>query len=422
MRKAEKWIIGVLMGVTIISTTCTAEELFSDYQNEYEDSYVIYQGETIDIEAEPVITEKGKVTDDAPVWEYAFTAPRDGLYYVEITNVRENAKVYFEYADAWNNRSTFYNNWGTFNSKEGDLYTFYVSQDSGNTDFDFKLIMQQPTFEIAADVTRVNDSNCFSGQLNNYTYEAPVDGVYRFEVNCDMANAKTTTYITSSDGSRINNCYDENAYAQNIGLDKGEKYTISVEQTNGFGPYRVLIGVPQAITDISGYSLVKDKFEYHSQANYYMFTAPIDGIYRWGYETVSGDMFDSICMYNEDWSPKEDFDRNTYTAEDQTVEMEAGKTYYLEVVNPSMVYYVGEYTLHITYPKGMDANLISTADSKETVESQTADEESVSSEEQTETDKRIEELEKQIAEMKKENEMLQQIIEDSGIEISDLDD
>ena len=54
----------------------------------------IFTADPVQIEEEPeVVLGEGTVTEETPSFEYAYTAPRDGRYYIKVTDVSANCYI-----------------------------------------------------------------------------------------------------------------------------------------------------------------------------------------------------------------------------------------------------------------------------------------------------------------------------------------
>ena len=76
------------------------------------------------------------------------------------------------------------------------------------------------------------------GQVDEYTFSAPVSGRYRFEIS-ELASGSVNISVFNSSGSRIgNSTYIGNGRGLSVdGIIAGETYTVQVIQNDGLNPY-----------------------------------------------------------------------------------------------------------------------------------------------------------------------------------------
>lgn len=185
----------------------------------------------------------------------------------------------------------------------------------------------------------------YSGHLSqdndriNYTFNAPRDGNYRFDIGEVNANAKIRLLIWDSKDKQIADTYSGTSET----LKAGESYKIQVRCTKGSTDYVVSLGVQKAITDISKATSVNDQTTYQNQRNEYIFTAPNSG--RYYFELTETNANTSFRMLMWDRYDKSIMDTNS---EGKYVDLEGGETYSFQIRQSSGF---GSYKLLISYPK-----------------------------------------------------------------------
>ena len=71
-------------------------------------------------------------------------------------------------------------------------------------------------------------------------------------------------------------------------MEKGKTYILNVEYYNGSCEYIINIGVPIAVTDITGNTAVSGNLTYQDQKDRYRYTAPVSGTYRFDANLSAG--------------------------------------------------------------------------------------------------------------------------------------
>lgn len=207
---------------------------------------------------------------------YSFVAPFDGVYRVDLTGMiygtSVNLYLYDELGYTIRTNTYCINDTGLtgFELKAGKTYYVKVKQDEGTPSYQLSIGMQKATVDLTG-FTEYNDSIEYIDQCNRYTFSAPCDGLYRF----DMTGIKNETdfnfYVIDSLGKPIKTdtyCYNGHGITVND-LKQGEQYEIQVVQDDGFSSYTLSIGYQMNTVDIDGYSSVRDSVYYTDQRNVY---------------------------------------------------------------------------------------------------------------------------------------------------------
>ena len=226
----------------------------------------IFTADPVQIEEEPeVVLGEGTVTEETPSFEYAYTAPRDGRYYIKVTDV--SANCYIDggvYDDLGNSVVSL---WGKgdreemIELEEGGNYTVKIEQYSierDNTNFKVSIIAQKETTDIS-EVSEIKDQITFYQQKNVYTFTPKVNGNYRFEITDKTANAKFKLMARDAYDSNIMDVtaggYED---GKTIELEADTTYTIQVRQEEGIGQYTLHICQQKERIDVSGYTEIDD--------------------------------------------------------------------------------------------------------------------------------------------------------------------
>lgn len=186
----------------------------------------------------------------------------------------------------------------------------------------------------------IKDNN----DTDTYSLTASANGHHRFDLK-DMINGFIAKlYVYDSSGNNVGGTSSiENGRGITCTLEKGHTYSIEIKSRNGAGNYNLIIGQPKDAVEITTKDVVYDSIEYSEQLNYYTFTAPIDGIYRF-------DMSDMINGFNVKLYV---YDALEYQVggfscignnQGVTVTLKAGETYTLQVVQRDNL---GSYTLTV---------------------------------------------------------------------------
>lgn len=300
----------------------------------------VFVGETIAISEEPSVMFSGSISDKNNKDTYQYTPPRDGRYRFDLENIMAPAALRLSVYDSKNkNVFDMYASGAYAVLKAGETYTIYVEQYRGSTDYLLKIGVQKPTTDIST-VTTVYDQISFLDQKNVYSFTAPINGRYRFDLTEVKAETKFHTMIWDRLNNNIHDYYAENAY---VNLKEGETYQLQVRQYKNFGSYVMRVFCQKETRDITGYDTVCDSIEYEDQKNIYLFTPSIDGLYRFDIAEANANMRFRIMMWDRlENNIMDDYSGGGY------VNLKAGETYQLQVRQNKGI---GTYKLLIGYQK-----------------------------------------------------------------------
>ncbi|MDR0524957.1 MAG: hypothetical protein LBG90_03700 [Spirochaetaceae bacterium] len=119
-------------------------------------------------------------------------------------------------------------------------------------------------------------------RLNSFLFTPSRDGLYRFEITELKQNVRVNVAAFDSAGEIIASAAGvgrQNGATLN-GLTAGKTYRIQVGQHTGFSAYTLIIGHQKEPADTSAATDINDSMQYTDQRNVYLFTAPLDGNYR----------------------------------------------------------------------------------------------------------------------------------------------
>ncbi len=384
----------------------------------------LYVGDTLEPEQEPIVDLEGTVTDDEAVCEFLYTAPRDGNFYIEISDIKANCYVTIEIVDSLNNqiyiRHSCKSDSTHIDFEEGESYTIRIKQSSGNTGFTVHIYVPREAIDVT-DYGIVNDNITYDGQLNTYLYTAPRDGRYLFELDDKTANIDYSFSITDPYGKNI---YD--FYSPWVDFEEGATYQIKVGYSNGLGKYLLKLYDAQKQTeDISGYTDIKDNFEFTEQTNYYTFTAPVSGNYSFEFDSAALDR----CYFTiVDSGNTNIFSSAGYnlSGEVANVYLNAGEEYLIMIEKQYLYDGYGSYDFYVGYPSSaqeyLDNFSMAIVDDSSDNEIDSESKEDLIASEEADTSQEnlilqeLEALQSEIDDLKDENEMLKNALEENEIE------
>lgn len=130
----------------------------------------------------------------------------------------------------------------------------------------------EPQAEDITGLTSFSGSVVEKGQINRYSYTAPVSGNYYFDTGLDF-NTAVWVEVANEYGGRIKR-YTSRVEAE---LTAGTSYLINIEYASSPRDYTVQIGIPHEIMDIGSQTAVSGSLTYKVQKDRYLYTAPADG-------------------------------------------------------------------------------------------------------------------------------------------------
>ncbi|MDR1803801.1 MAG: hypothetical protein LBQ94_09370 [Treponema sp.] len=289
---------------------------------------------------------------------YSFTAPRDGTYRFEMAELRG---AYVRLI-AWDSSEqpvadstiSVSNGGGITPYLEGEqTYRIEVRQSGNFIVSPYRLIIghQKETIDISR-LTGLIDGIDYTNQRNVYTFTAPRDGTYRFEM-AELRGAYVRLILW--DRPDYQPVADTTISVSNGGgitpyLEGGQTYRLEVRQSGNFvkSPYRLIIGHQKETVRINGPDRVNDSIQYTAQRNVYAFTAPADGRYRFEMAELNGAYVRLIAWDRLDYQPIADTTISVSNGGGITFNLTGGQTYRIEVRQSGGNFVKSSYSLVIT--------------------------------------------------------------------------
>ena len=293
---------------------------------------------TTSIGSATILSYSGTVSSDDQRDSYTFEAPFDGRYRADISGMQSGTAVELYFYDSAGNRlgsNTYCTNGEGVTVKDltaGSTYEVRVEQYSGYSSYSLNIGLQKPTTDIS-DITELTDSIEYTDQRNVYSFAAPIDGRYRFELSNMMSGTAVELYVFNSLGETVaSNTYCTNGEGVTLkGATAGEVYDVQIRQYSGFSNYTFAIGHQKETVDISALTYLSDSIEYTDQRNVYSFTVSCDGRYRFELSGMMNGTAVEIYVFNE---LEETVASNTYCTNGEGVTVKgavSGEIYEIQI-------------------------------------------------------------------------------------------
>ena len=218
----------------------------------------------------------------------------------------------------------------TVSLEAGQSYTIRVDQYKNTGSYVLNVGPQKPLVDVSQ-CTAVNDSIQYTEQENSYSFIAPRDGLYRFELSNVPEGTDLSIYACNSGWESLKYAVDlDNGDGITLGLSEGQTYYIRAVQYRGVGNYTLNIGHKKEIAEISAYTAVTDSIQYTDQENDYAFVPSVSGTYRFEFSEVPDGTDLSLYIFNSGWETLKyavDLDNR----DGISFELSAGMTYYIRV-------------------------------------------------------------------------------------------
>ena len=281
---------------------------------------------------------KNSIVYEGQTDKYTFTAPYDGRYRAEISNLLNGTNVRLNIVDETGNvigqDSNCSNGKGITvrDLKAGNTYEVQVVQKTGKSDYSLTIWKQKPTVELNG-YTLVKDSTEFSEQRNVYTFTVPVDGNYYFGL-FEMMNGTEVELILFN---HLGETVEADMYCKNgegitaYKLKAGDTYELQVRQKSGFTSYDLYLGYQKKTVDISNLTQISDSIEYASQRNVYSFIVPRDGRYSFELSEMQSGTEVQLIMLNH---LEETVESNNYCKNGEGITvygLKAGDVYTIQI-------------------------------------------------------------------------------------------
>ena len=123
----------------------------------------------------------------------------------------------------------------------GQTYQIHVEYYSGLSPYDLIIGHQKETVDISG-ISRLSDSIQYTSQRNAYTFTAPRNGMYRFEMAELRANARVRLTLLNSLDARLSVDIAGNGEGLTFNnIIGGQAYQIFVEHYSGLSPYNMIV-------------------------------------------------------------------------------------------------------------------------------------------------------------------------------------
>ena len=190
--------------------------------------------------------------------------------------------------------------------------------------------------------TKLNGSFQAENQILSYKYTAPVSGKYRFDFDINDVNYGYTFTIKDKKNEELGQgSYNDEGIS--VELTGGESYTIVLEQESGLPEFEIAIGVPNPKQIISS-STFNGSIRYTDQIDYYEYTAPISGKYRFDFKINDVNCRYRFNLYDH---KKEELNRSYSSDKGATVDLTANEKYSIAI---SQADKTADYSINIGVP------------------------------------------------------------------------
>ena len=278
------------------------------------------QKPSVDLSEGPVVHDQVSFPDQINL--YSFTPPRSGRYSFRLSEVKAGLSFKIAIYDHLQNQVMVdFSGGDAVDLEEGETYTVKLSQNNGFGSYVLTVGMQKPTTDLTGSAG-VNDCLTFEEQINCYLFTPPVTGTYGVRLAETKANLNFVVIFQDHLDNRTA-IYD---LEDTVELVAGEQYRVQVKQRNGLGSYRLELGYQKETADVSGYDLVKDTMSFEGQVNYYSFRPELGGTYRVTLTSDSAPVKQRLKIIDS-----MDYSLGIMFNGDDTFELEAGKTYSIQV-------------------------------------------------------------------------------------------
>lgn len=270
---------------------------------------------TTDITGETSVA--GSITYPNQEDQYRYTAPISGTYCFN-TELNAGSEVYVGILGENGKLIDSRTNLLIIDLEAGKTYILDVEYKDSICNYIVSIGVPNAIEDITGNQT-ISGNITYKSQNDRYKYTVYYGGIYRFDVNLS-SGSEVRVRISGENGNSLN----DGINGLTMELEEGKTYILSIEYRNGPCSYTVGIGVPNAVTDITGSQSVVGSITYQDQEDQYYYTAPISGTYRFDTELSAGaEVQIRISGANGN--------SLNYGTNALTMELEAGKIYILSV-------------------------------------------------------------------------------------------
>ena len=139
-----------------------------------------------------------------------------------------------------------------------------------------------------------------AGQEDGYEFIPTVSGFHRFEVSGMLSGSAVSMQVHNEIGHRIGrNTSARNGDGLSLDLVAGERYSVTIRQSDGLTGYEFLIGHKKPTVDVSSATIVSDRMQYNDQRNTYSFVPKVSGRHRFEMTDLPSGYAVGLYVYNE---------------------------------------------------------------------------------------------------------------------------
>ncbi len=218
---------------------------------------------------------EGEVTNNVTDVYYTYNAPTDGRYYFELTERTADNDIYIKIYDKNQKEIKSTTNQCSVDLIKGQTYVVHIRLYSKESKYILKIGVPNEIVDING-VSSISGAIKYKYQINEYMYVANVSGRYRFELTERTADNDIRIKIKDKNEKELkyttNNC--------TVDLTAGERYIIQIEYYSKLSNYKLNIGVPNNIVNISGQTNIIGEITYKDQINIYHYIPSVTGKYH----------------------------------------------------------------------------------------------------------------------------------------------
>jgi|GEM_PF-637299 len=259
---------------------------------------------TVDITGKTELTDSVEYIDQRNI--YSFKIPIDGTYRFELSGMQNGTAVGLYMVNSLDeiiSSDSYCKNGEGITVKDlkaGELYEIQIRQDAGYPSYKMNIGYQKKTEDVSK-YTLVSDSVEYTDQINIYSFTAPIDGSYRFELSGMQNGTAVGLYMVNSlDEIISSDSYCKNGEGITVkDLKAGELYEIQIRQDVQYSPYVMTIGKQKEIIEVNADSIINDSIEYVDQKNVYLLNIETEGTITITLSEMQNGMSVELYAFNE---------------------------------------------------------------------------------------------------------------------------
>lgn len=167
-------------------------------------------------------------------------------------------------------------------------------------------------------------------EVDTFKLTTTVSGYYRFYVNNLVSGFKVNVFVYDDQNGELEGSSSYglgNGEGITVYLNDNHTYSIKVKQYRNTGAYRLNIGQPKPMVDISLCNTVYDSIQYTDQRNWYKFTPEVTGYYRFKLTNMVNGFEPNMFIYDDLGYVVVKQEYGIAINEGVTAYLEKGKTY-----------------------------------------------------------------------------------------------